>query len=577
VIGRSIRSTPGAGPGRPTRRARVRAVALLVSAAAALLPAPLPAQRILGGGSDGVTLPRGAFRVGLGGESMVQRDQWRDAKLEGLGGSITTDAFGALQFSMLASVEQRMQQLGVADFGASLGTTRLDARQRAFVMPLAIEYGLAEWLTLGVRATLVRTKAESQFRIRGDSGRATLGQNPYFLGSAVPGQNSTIVGAYAVATLNLLARRDQCQANPGAHPECATILAELAQVNALSARTGEFTQGLMYLYGSTLVPGQRWVPFAGSAADTTIRAHADSLRTALERYGVTDVTAATGLPAGAQLPLAAADLDVLVRDSTYGYGARALNDAGLTQIGDVHVSAMVRLYDSFAGRGPQARFAAGARGWRQSVLLEGRIGTSRRERADAFLDQGTGSGTSAVTVRSITDVVVSDRFWTTIALGYTQGFAKDFVMRLPSDAGAEWLEHWRERTVPVTPGAQFDVELSPRWHLNDYVALGAQWRWRRKAADRHDFTESVDLLEGGLTRTVQLEGALLDERTELDEQRVGVSATYSTLAARARGKPGMAFEISYLHQQSMASANGVVPKQFEDRLVVRYYTRFLGR
>jgi len=574
VIGRSLRSFRLAGPARITRALGLVAV---LGALAAMRPAPLPAQRILGGGSDAVTLPRGAFRVGLGGESTVQRDRWRDGTLEGLGGNITTDAFGPLQFSLLATVEQRMLQLGVADFGASLGRTRLDARQRTFLMPLAIEYGLSDRITLGVRASLVRTKAESQFRIRGDSGRATLGQKPYFLGSGVAAQNSAIVLAYALATLNLSARRDACQANPGAHPECATILSELAQVTALSERTGEFMQGLLFMYGSSIVPGERYVPFAGSAADTAIRAHADSLRTALERYGITDVTVATGLPAGAQLPLAAADLDLLVRDSTFGYGARSLNDAGLTQIGDVTVSAMLKLHDSFAGRGPRSRFAEGARGWRQSVLLEGRLGTSTRERADAFLDQGTGSGTSAFTVRSITDVVVTDRFWTTIALGYTQAFAKDFVMRVPSDAGAEWLEHWRERTVPVTPGAQFDVELSPRWHLGDYVALGAQWRWRKKAADRHEFDESFDVVRGAVSLPVRLLGSLLDERTAADEQRVGVSATYSTLAARARGKPGMAFEISYLHQQSMASGSGVVPKQWEDRLLVRYYTRFLGR
>lgn len=520
-----------------------------------------------------MTLPRGGFRVGIGGESTVQRDRWRDGVLEGLGGNVTTDAFGPLQYSILAPVEQLIRDLGAPGFDASLGSTRLDARQRAFITPLSIEYGLFDWLTLGARATLVRTKAESQFRIRTDSGRATLGVNPIFLGTGVAAQNAATIGAYASAAANLAARRDACQANAGAHPECPTILAELADVNTLTARTSDFAQGLLTLFGATVVRGLRYVPFAGSAADTALLGRVDSIRAALTRYGVNDVTPTTGLPATAQVPLGAADLQRLVTDSIDGFGARRLNDAGLTQVGDVHVSALIRLHDSFARPG-RSRFSADARGWRQSLLVAGRIGTSHRERPDAFLDQGTGSGTSAVTVRSITDLVFGDRFWTTMAVGYTKGFAKDFRIRVPSDPGNEWLEWEREFDVPVTPGGEIEVEVSPRYHLGDYVALGAQWRWRSKAADRHDVGAATAIIGPSV---VPLVGAILDARTETDEQRVGVTATFSTLAARARGIDVLPFELSYQHQQSVASGSGVVPKQWEDRVTIRYYTRFFAR
>lgn len=553
----------------------VRAACLAVPAVLALLlsPAALRAQRVLGPGDDAVTLPRGGVRVALGGESTLQRDRWRDGRLEGLGGSLAGDAFGALQFSMLAPVEQTVRALGVADFTGSLGASRLDARQRWFVTPLAVEYGLTDWLTLGARAALVRSRAESQWRVRGDSGRATLGVNPYFTGTAVGAANAATIGAYGAAAANLAARRAACQANPAAAPECPTILAELPAVDALTARVGDFATNLRALYGAGTARGQRYVPMAGSAAEQALLARVDSLRTALVRYGISDVGASTGLPAGAQVPVSAADLDRLLADSTDGYGARPLDDGAILQLGDVHVGAKLRLFDSFA-RLPDDRFTRGRRGLRQSVLVDVRLGTGTPERPDAFLDLGTGTGTSAVTVRSLTDLVANERLWVTVSAGYTVGARHERQLRVPSAAGTEWLEQWREATVAVEPGAQVDVAIAPRWHVGDYLALGALWSWRGRAADRHTYTAAVTTPLGAPT---VLDARFLDDGTEASEQRFGWSATYSTLAANARGVRALPIEISYAHEQSAGSGSGVVPKQFTDRLQVRYYTRFLGR
>ncbi len=553
----------------PAFQAR-RAVAAFLLASA---PCTLGAQRVIGGGDDAVTLPRGGFRISLGGEHTAQRDRWRDGRLEGLGGSMASSAFGPLQFSMLAPVEQTVRGLGVPSFDASLGASTLDARQRFFVTPLTVEYGLSDRLTLGARATLVRSRIEAQFRIRGDSGRATLGVNPIIAGSAVAANNLTAIGAYSTAASNLGARLTACQANASAAAQCPTILAEAASVAALIARTSAFANGLTSLYGAGLVGGRRYVPLAGSAADSTLRARADSMRLAFERYGITNVTISTGLPLGAQVPVSGEDIGRLFADSVEGYGAKRLSDGSIIELGDVHLSAKLRIFDSFGASAP-TRFGRGLKGIRQSVLVDLRLGTGKRERPDAFLDLGTGTGIGALAVRSLTDVVVNDRFWTTLSVGYSLAAAQDLSLRVPSDTGTGFLESWRETTVPVTPGAQVDVSIAPRWHLNDYIALGALWQWRGKSADRHDIDSTATTPFGA---TVPLLGAILDDASKASEQRFGWTATYSTLASRARGRPGMAFEISYAHTQSYSSGTGVVPKQWEDRLQVRYYTRFLGR
>ncbi|MFZ9450053.1 MAG: hypothetical protein ACO3CC_18020, partial [Alphaproteobacteria bacterium] len=70
----------------------------------------------------------------------------------------------------------------------------------------------------------------------------------------------------------------------------------------------------------------------------------------------------------------------------------------------------------------------------------------------------------------------------------------------------------------------------------------------------------------------------LDAWRARDEQRAGLSLTYSTLAARRRLEVrGTAWELSYTHLQSIASARGLVPKAFEDRVLIRAYPRFLAR
>lgn len=538
-------------------------------AAAALLAAAsaLPAQRVLGPDADAVTIPRGMLRIGIGGEHTLWRDRWHDGRVEALGAGFSLDPLGARDLDALGDLERAVRDLGVPDFGASLGRTRLDLRQRMYVTPVSVEYGLTRWLTLGVTAPLVRVRAEALFRL--DGGMATLGVNPYFLGSAVPAANRTVIDAYAGATQSLQTRRAECIANVGAHPECGLILAEATAVDALIGATGNFATRLGTVFGGDGLPTpSRYVPLDGSATEQAMFAFADSLRGLLERYGVATLGASAPLPLGAQAPLAADDLDALVGDATAGFGARPLTGSARIGLGDIDVTAKLRLLDTFGGDDP-ARLGAAAIGLRQAVGVILRVGSGVRGDPGDFLDLGTGSGEHALGIRSYTDVVVNSRLWTSVVLGWARAQpSSPMRMRVPAYAGQQLIPVWRERDVTVTSrGAVLQAEVTPRLHLSDYFAIGAYWGWRRRGEDRFD----LDALTGPLG------GIAVAPVTAFDEQRAGFSLSYSTVAAHADGRVRRPFEIHYTHRQSIASGEGIVPRAWEDRVQLRYYARLFGR
>lgn len=554
-------------------------LALAVSGLFLAVPgASIAAQRVLGPGPDAVTLEAGRLRIGIGGEHTTFHDRWRDGEQEPLGQGFRFAAFGPSQLAVLGPLQQAVRDLGVPDFSASLGSTRLALRQRVFATPFSLDFGVTDWLTVGASAPLVRVRAEALFRLDGST--ATLGPNPYFLGSAVPGANQTTIDAFTSAAASLAARRDGCIANPASAPECATILAESAQVDALIASTNAFAGGLGATYGGDGAgTPAAYVPLAGSPAETALLARVDALRTDFTRYGVTDISPTTGLPLGAQTPLSAADLEQLLRDPVNGYGARPLESSAQLGIGDIDIHAKLKLFDSFgrAAGGPTAgRLGADGFGIRQSVGVTYRLGTGTPGAPGDFLDLGTGSGENAIGARSYTDIVFNDRFWTSAVVGWAQAQGEDALIRVPTVAGDQLLEAWREMVVPVDRGAVLQAEVAPRFLLGDYVSIGGYWGWRRHEADNYTVPATAT---GAPTAagTVTFDVAGMAAANARDEQRAGFSVTFSTLAANARGGTNLGFELSYSHRQSIASGEGIVPKAYEHRLQLRYYTRLFGR
>ncbi len=528
---------------------------------------------MLGPGPEAVTIPRGTLRTTILSESILHRGRWNNGQAEELGGGFS-GALAAPHLSWLGALDQQVAALGVTGLNASLGETSLTLRQRLAVTHLGFEYGITNRLTLSVDAPFVRSRVESLLRARGDSGLATAGLNPYFIGTGVPLINRNTIDRYTSAATSLTARRTACLGNAGALPECATILAEAAQVNALISGAQQFATGLATTYGAQgLGDGLPFVPMAGSTAEQLLLQRIDAFRTDFSRYGVTDITPTTGLPVGAQTPLTSEQLAALVTDPSLGFGAQPMTRTSRQDLGDIDIGVRLNVYDDFAG--DSARLAANSRGIRQTVGVIFRVGGGNFDLPDNFVDLGTGSGHSAISVRSYTDLVLNDRFYTTVTLGWARGFSHDRDLRIPDFAGVEWLEAWRTARVTVEPGQVLEMRVAPRWVINSYFSIGGEWRWRAKGENRH--TIATDGLATPPPNAVPLTPNALNSQSDWNEQRWAWHVSYSTLSAEARGRTKVPLEIGYTHDQSIASSVGIFPRRWEDRVQIRYYTRFLGR
>jgi hypothetical protein len=558
--------------------------ALLPSSVLLLLCAALPlergaAQRVMGPGPDAYTLPAGAMRITLSGDHGINRERWNDGTREQLGAGFSTTEFGPTHNAALVALTSYFADLGVNGVTPSLGSVRLDLRQRAFTTRFGFEIGFYDWLTLGVDVPYVRTRAEAALRLRGDSGIATAGVNPIYYGTAVAANNATVIGAYSGAATALTTRRNDCQANAGAHAECPDILAELTDVNALIALTNTFSTQLATTYGiGPALPGLPFLPMAGSEAELTLLDRVDSLRTAFTRYGVTQITPTTTLPLAAQHALTAAQLAAMV-DAGFGghggFGARPMTKAARQELGDVDLSARFRVFDSFTARATGAD-TTGRIGLRQSFGVTYRIGSGHPDLPYNFIDLGTGTGLNAIALRSYTDVLITDRLAATVTLGWSQADEHVRTLRVPSVAGIQWLESFRERNVMITPASVLEIGLAPRWRVNEYLAIGAQWTYRAKGEDAHAVPQP-GVATSPLLEPVTLSSAALDATSDLSEHRVAWTLNYSTLTAARGDRARLPIEIGFTHEQSVASGTGILPRTWTDRLQIRYYARFLDR
>jgi hypothetical protein len=163
-------------------------------------------------------------------------------------------------------------------------------------------------------------------------------------------------------------------------------------------------------------------------------------------------------------------------------------------------------------------------------------------------------------------MLIGPHFWTSVVTRYTAQFSNDEIVRVPTTSTQVIIPYDTRTPVSRKLGNILEVEATPRWVINNFLALSAQYLYRHKAQDEYtanDANSTADL-------------SVLSEGTTLTEQRIGGGISFSNLRAVNEGQAHIPFEVSYLHFQTVSGSNGNVPKVFGDQIRIRLYASVFG-
>jgi hypothetical protein len=545
----------------------------------------LSAQAVLGLGDDALTLPKGVIRIRAitsvtnFSERYGKNTPGRaDGSREPLGVDFNLDTVGLTQFPNLAPVQAGLRSLtGITDFNLSLGRTIVSAQARVQTTPIVFEAGLTNRLSLGILVPFVSARNEISFNANPKGTEGNVSFNPVrtstTTSTAAIATNSALVGQLTAARTQLEGFLATCTANPGASTGCPAVL---ANGPALLAGTAAFASGVSQIYGTSATTGSPFVPVAGSRADSAIRNRVTALRTAYQQIGITAIPATTTGPTGATATVTPDGAQRILTDSAFGIAAAPLRTVTRQSIGDIEVGLKFRLFDSFGVANDTARFLPNGVNLRQSVAGVFRFGTGTLERADNFVDLSTGNGQNDVEIRSQTDILYGRHLFTSVVARYVLQLPDQQLFRITDQPDRALAPLYRQRTVDRNLGDQIEFEITPRWVINEYFSLGAQYFYRNKAEDQFTGTFTASPAETGLATPLTLDASTLNQETSASEQRIGLGFVFSSVTSFARGKAKFPVEIQYFNSRTVTGAGGAVAKLSIHQVQVRVYGRLFG-
>ena len=246
-------------------------------------------------------------------------------------------------------------------------------------------------------------------------------------------------------------------------------------------------------------------------------------------------------------------------------------------LGDIQFGATALLLDSFHGS-DSARLHPSGFNYRLAATGLFRLGTGGLPSPDALVGVPTGTGTNAVEVHAASDLLFGRHLWASILVRGTMPFSDRVSARIPLGLGDEFAPAFTRQTVERTLGRTIDVEVDPRYSINNYFGIVTQYRFIRHMADKYSGVFTLDSATTGFG-PVTLDASTLGAGTATTEHQWGVGLVFSTLEGASRHRSRIPFDMSYFHYQTLtgsAGLGGFLPRQSSDVIQFRLYTRLFG-
>ena len=458
---------------------------------------------------DATAPPKGVFRFKAAALWTRFDTRFTTDGTRPLGALFSADSLGSAQFSSLAATETGVAAATGSPFVLSLGRSRVDAVAREEVVPVTLEYGISNRLSVGVMMPVVRRRVMVQFRLDTAGGYvATVGANPNRLtNSSAGGTNAQVQIQFASAITQLQNRLSSCQTNPGA-PGCPALLARQAEAQQLITSAQGFAANIAAVYGTQTTLGSFFVPLSSSTAHNAISARVGTFNTQFQDLLGTTANLLTQTPVGAQGPAGTNDLQ---RFLTQELGRDSIANTERVLVGDVEIGAQFGVLDVRRRR------------YRAQLALAGgvRLATGSRQSKGELAPLNTGGGMIVGTGRGVLDARAG-RVGLLVSGAYASNLRAVDTVNLATRA-----ERWTE------------IGVAPRWHLSDGFSVHGAYTIR-----------STDK-EGG-------------------DQLAGGGVTFARISDYTGGP--LPIEMRFTHLEAIRGDSDR-PKFFRDQLELRIYYR----
>ncbi len=513
---------------------RARLVLLPLLAAAILRPvSSIAAQAV-----DRTDTPRrGALRVSFDPQTMTWERNFTATGRQGIGAAFTVDS-PAAALPSLAMMQQDTRTLtGLAGYVASLGHDLLAIRAERRIMPIGLEYGITDRLSLGITVPIVRVEVRAGYTLHPPGANVGFGPRT----SADSTRYSSFFNDFGAALAQLMKNITDSVYGP-----CATSLT-CQRAQAMYTQDTALRTSLNSLVFGVIGTAGRYLPLGSSDAGRQITALIAGVQRALsDTFQVAAFNKDTLL-----LPATAivdpADIAALYQARTdslalapYGNTPRRLRFF----TGDVEVQAKMRLLTS------------------TDAALTGafvvRLPTGHQESPNDPFDISTGDHQTDLEGRLTGEVTLLKRIWLNAAVRAARQLPGPRDRRV-GPADDPFLPPTTLAHLRWDPGDFVALDVAPMYRFSPRFAVGLTASYYAQGQDHYGFFSPQDSMAFATQIGGPANVSVLDAGTAIRQTRLGVALTYA----------GPRLEGGFSVQQTVSGAGGLVPVATVFRIVIR--------